>query len=168
MPETLHVAIVDDHPLFREGVAHTLAAQPDIEIVGEGESAADAIRIAAERIPDVMLLDVSMPGSGLSAVREIAATFPVIKLVMLTVSEDEDDVTAALRAGARAYVLKGVAARDLVRIMRAVASHREDRQAPHDEHLAEAPGAQPRRGGAAGPCQRAPGTLMISDGRAAP
>ena len=68
MPETLHVAIVDDHPLFREGVAHTLAAQPDIEIVGEGESAADAIRIAAERIPDVMLLDVSMPGGGLSAV----------------------------------------------------------------------------------------------------
>ena len=101
MPETLHVAIVDDHPLFREGVAHTLAAQPDIEIVGEGESAADAIRIAAERIPDVMLLDVSMPGGGLSAVREIAAAFPVIKLVMLTVSEDEDDVTAALRAGAR-------------------------------------------------------------------
>jgi two-component system, NarL family, nitrate/nitrite response regulator NarL len=122
MPEMLHVAIVDDHPLFREGVAHTLAAQPDIEIVGEGESASDAIRIAAERIPDVMLLDVSMPGGGLSAVREIAAEFPVIKLVMLTVSEDEDDVTAALRAGARAYVLKGVAARELVRIMRAVAS----------------------------------------------
>ncbi len=122
MPETLHVAIVDDHPLFREGVAHTLAVQPDIEIVGEGESATDAIRIATERIPDVMLLDVSMPGGGLSAVREIAAAFPVIKLVMLTVSEDEDDVTTALRAGARGYVLKGVAARELVRIMRAVAS----------------------------------------------
>lgn len=122
MPETLHVAIVDDHPLFREGVAHTLGAQRDIEIVGEGESATDAVRIAAERIPDVMLLDVSMPGGGLSAVREIAAAFPVIKLVMLTVSEDEDDVTAALRAGAKAYVLKGVAARELVRIMRAVAS----------------------------------------------
>jgi two-component system, NarL family, nitrate/nitrite response regulator NarL len=122
MPETLHVAIVDDHPLFREGVAHTLAAQPDIEIVGEGESATDAVRIAAERIPDVMLLDVSMPGGGINAVREIAAAFPVIKLVMLTVSEDEDDVTAALRAGARGYVLKGVAARELVRIMRAVAS----------------------------------------------
>jgi two-component system, NarL family, nitrate/nitrite response regulator NarL len=69
-----------------------------------------------------MLLDVSMPGGGVSAVREIAAAFPVIKLVMLTVSEDEDDVTTALRAGARGYVLKGVAARELVRIMRAVAS----------------------------------------------
>ena len=122
MAETLHVAIVDDHPLFREGVAFTLGAQPDIEIVAEGESAADALRIAAERIPDVMLLDVSMPGGGLSAVRQIAAQYPVIKTVMLTVSEDEDDVTAALRAGARAYVLKGVAARELVRILRAVAA----------------------------------------------
>jgi two-component system, NarL family, nitrate/nitrite response regulator NarL len=122
MPESLHVAIVDDHPLFREGVAHILSAQPDIEVVGEGESAADAIRIAAECMPDIMLLDVSMPGGGLNAVREIATAYPVITLVMLTVSEEEDDVTAALRAGARAYVLKGVAARELVRILRAVAA----------------------------------------------
>ena len=122
MAETLHVAIVDDHPLFREGVAHTLGAQPDVEVVAEGESAADAVRIAAERMPDVMLLDVSMPGGGVEAVRQIAAAYPVVKTVMLTVSEDEDDVTAALRAGARAYVLKGVAARELVRILRAVAA----------------------------------------------
>jgi DNA-binding NarL/FixJ family response regulator len=122
MAESLHVAIVDDHPLFREGVAFTLGNQPDVEVVAEGESAADALRIAAEQIPDVMLLDVSMPGGGLSAVRQIAAEYPVIKTVMLTVSEDEDDVTAALRAGARAYVLKGVAARELVRILRAVAA----------------------------------------------
>jgi len=122
MSETLHVAIVDDHPLFREGVAHTLGAQSGVEVVAEGGSAADALRIAAERIPDVMLLDVSMPGGGLDAVRQIAAAFPVVKVVMLTVSEDEDDVTAALRAGARAYVLKGVAARELMRILRAVAA----------------------------------------------
>lgn len=122
MPESLHVAIVDDHPLFREGVAHILSAQPDIEVVAEGESAADAIRIAAEAIPDIMLLDVSMPGDGLNAVREIATSYPVISLVMLTVSEEEDVVTAALRAGARAYVLKGVAARELVRILRSVAA----------------------------------------------
>jgi two-component system, NarL family, nitrate/nitrite response regulator NarL len=122
MAEPLQVAIVDDHPLFREGVAHTLGAQPDIEIVGEGESAADAVRIAGEQLPDVILLDVSMPGGGLNAVRQIANAFPVVKIVMLTVSEEEDDVTAALRAGARAYVLKGVAARELVRILRAVAA----------------------------------------------
>lgn len=122
MPEPLHVAIVDDHPLFRDGVALTLRAQPDIEVVGAGASAADALRIAAEAMPDIMLLDVSMPGGGVEAVRGIATGFPVIKVVMLTVSEEEDDVTAALRAGARAYVLKGVAARDLVRIIRSVAA----------------------------------------------
>jgi two-component system nitrate/nitrite response regulator NarL len=122
MIEPLQIAIIDDHPLFREGVVHTLGAQPDIEVVGEGESAADALRIVAERMPDILLLDVSMPGGGLNAVRQIAAAFPVVKVVMLTVSEAEDDVTAALRAGARAYVLKGVASRELARILRSVAA----------------------------------------------
>ncbi len=113
---------VDDHPLFREGVAHTLRAQPDIEVVGEGESADEAIQIASDAMPDILLLDISMPGGGLEAVREIALAYPVVKIVMLTVSEAEDDVTAALRAGARAFVLKGVPARELVRILRAVAA----------------------------------------------
>lgn len=122
MSEPLQIAIIDDHPLFREGVVHTLGAQPDIEVVGEGASAADALRIVAERMPDILLLDVSMPGGGLNAVRQIAAAFPVVKVVMLTVSEAEDDVTAALRAGARAYVLKGVASRELARILRSVAA----------------------------------------------
>lgn len=122
MVETLQVAVVDDHPLFREGVALTLAAQPDLAVVGEGVSAADALRIAADKLPDVMLPDLSMPGGGLTAVRQIAAAYPVVKLVALTVSEDEEDVSAALRAGARAYVLKGVAARELVAILRSVAA----------------------------------------------
>jgi DNA-binding NarL/FixJ family response regulator len=122
MTDTLQIAIIDDHPLFREGVAHTLQSQPGLEVVAEGASAADAIRIAGESLPDVMLLDVSMPGGGLHAARTIAASYPVVKVVMLTVSEHEDDVTAALRAGARAYVLKGVAARELVSILRSVAA----------------------------------------------
>ena len=122
MTDLLQIAIVDDHPLFREGVAHSLQAQPGLDIVAEGASAADAIRIAGDCLPDVMLLDVSMPGGGLNAVRTIAASYPVVKVVMLTVSEDEEDVTAALRAGARAYVLKGVAARELVGILRSVAA----------------------------------------------
>lgn len=122
MTDRLQVAVVDDHPLFREGVAATLGAQPGIDVVGEGVSAAEAVRLAAEKLPDVMLLDVSMPGGGLNAARQIAAASPVVKVVMLTVSEEEEDVTAALRAGARAYVLKGVAARELVGILRSVAA----------------------------------------------
>lgn len=122
MGDALQIAIIDDHPLFREGVAHTLGSQPGIDVVAEGASAADAVAIAAGQLPDIMLLDVSMPGGGVNAVREIAAAYPVVKVVMLTVSEDEEDVAAALRAGARAYVLKGVAARELVSILRAVAA----------------------------------------------
>jgi DNA-binding NarL/FixJ family response regulator len=119
--EKLQIAIIDDHPLFREGVAQTLGRQPDIEVVAEGESAEDAVAIAGMRLPDIMLLDVSMPGGGVNAARQIAAAYPVVKIVMLTVSQDEEDITAALRAGARAYVLKGVAARELVDILRHVA-----------------------------------------------
>jgi DNA-binding NarL/FixJ family response regulator len=122
MSEKLQVAIIDDHPLFREGVAQTLSRQPDIEVVAEGESAADAIAIAGVRLPDIMLLDVSMPGGGVEAARQIALAYPVVKIVMLTVSQNEDDVTEALRAGAQGYVLKGVAARELVEILRGVAS----------------------------------------------
>ena len=121
MSEKLQIAIIDDHPLFREGVAQTLGRQPDIEVVAEGDSAEDAIAIAGMRLPDIMLLDVSMPGGGVNAARQIAAAYPVVKIVMLTVSQDEEDITAALRAGARAYVLKGVAARELVDILRHVA-----------------------------------------------
>ena len=122
MSEPLQIAVIDDHPLFREGVALSLGRHPAFEVVAEGGSAADALAIAADRLPDIMLLDVSMPGGGVSAVRHIAAAYPVIKVIMLTVSEEEEDVTAALRAGARAYVLKGVAARELVAIVQAVAA----------------------------------------------
>lgn len=122
MTDLLQIAIVDDHPLFRSGVADALQRHGGFEIVAEGGTADDAIAIAALKLPDVMLLDVSMPGGGLRAVREIARSYPVVKVVMLTVSEAEDDVTASLRAGARGYILKGVAARELISILRAVAA----------------------------------------------
>lgn len=122
MTETLQIAIVDDHPLFRAGVAQALERYPDFEVIAEGDSAAQAISIAGRRLPDVMLLDVSMPGGGVNAVRQIASEVPVVKVIMLTVSEDEEDVTASLRAGAKGYVLKGVAARELAEIIRSVAA----------------------------------------------
>ncbi len=120
MRDNVRVAVIDDHPLFREGVAHTLRAEAGMEIVGEGTTAADALRLAQTELPDIMLLDVSIPGGGIHAARAIAAACPVVKIVMLTVSEEEDDVMAALKAGARAYILKGTPSREFVGILRAV------------------------------------------------
>lgn len=120
MTDNIQVAVVDDHPLFREGVVNTLAAYPDIDIVGQGHSADDALRLSRDLLPDIVLLDVSMDGGGINAARGIAAACPVVKIVMLTVSEREEDVLAALKAGARGYILKGVAARELVKIVRDV------------------------------------------------
>jgi two-component system nitrate/nitrite response regulator NarL len=116
----IQVVIVDDHPLFREGVAHTLQVDPQMEVVGQGASAEDAIRLACDLLPDLILLDIDMPGGGLSAIQAIAANCPVTKIVMLTVSSDEDNVVAAFKAGARAYILKGIAARELLSILRSV------------------------------------------------
>jgi len=120
MTDKLRIVIVDDHPLFREGVAGVLVSEPDIDVVGQGSSAAEAVQLATDLLPDIILLDIAMPGGGVQAARQIAASCPFTKIVMLTASEDEEDVTAALKAGARAYILKGVPARELVHIIRSV------------------------------------------------
>ena len=120
-PDKLRVVIVDDHALFREGLATILGAQDDMEVVGQGGSAADAIRLAGELLPEIMLLDIDMPGGGLEAAGVIADECPVTKICMLTASEADDHLVSALKIGARAFILKGVAARELVRILRAVA-----------------------------------------------
>jgi two-component system, NarL family, nitrate/nitrite response regulator NarL len=116
----LRVAIVDDHPMFRDGVAVTLAADPAIELVGQGSSAENAIQIAQDILPDVLLLDISLPGGGIQATREIARLFPYIKVIMLTASENEEHVSGALEAGARGYILKGIGAAELLRTVHAV------------------------------------------------
>ena len=119
-PDAVRIVIVDDHPLFLEGVAATLSSEPDMEVVGEGGSAADALRLATTLLPDVLLLDVTMPGGGLEAAQAVAAACPVTKIVMLTFSEAEDDVLTALKHGARGYVLKGVTSGELKAHVRAV------------------------------------------------
>ena len=120
--DKLRVIIVDDHALFREGLATILGAQPDIEIVGQGGSAQEAVRLVHDLLPEIILLDIDMPGGGLEAARTIANEFPVTKIVILTASEEDDHLIAALKIGARAFILKGVAARELLRILRAVAA----------------------------------------------
>jgi two-component system, NarL family, nitrate/nitrite response regulator NarL len=122
MTQAIRVAVVDDHPLFREGVTRSLSEIPGFEVVGEGSSSEDAIRLAAEETPDIVLLDISMPGGGLSAIQAILQRQPEQKVVMLTVSEASDDIVRALDSGARGYVLKGVGSKTLAEILTAVAA----------------------------------------------
>jgi DNA-binding NarL/FixJ family response regulator len=121
MTAPIRLAVVDDHPLLREGVVRSLGETGIFSICGEGASAADALRLASAERPDILLLDMSMPGGGLNAIREVRAVHPDLKLVVLTVSENDEDVTAALNAGARAYVLKGVGSKTLADILQSVA-----------------------------------------------
>ena len=120
--DKIRLAIVDDHSIFREGMLSVLKTEPDIEIVGQGENAEDAVRLARELLPDIIFLDISMPGGGLNAAQTIVENYPVVKIIILTGSEGEAHVMTALKTGARAYVLKGVAARELVNILHTVQS----------------------------------------------
>lgn len=120
MTERIRVSVADDHPLLLDGLVATLAAADDIEVVAKTTDALRAVRAARETQPDVALLDVTMPGGGLAAAAEIVQVSPSTRVVMLTVSEDEDDVLAAMRAGAQGYVLKGVSGRELLNIIRSV------------------------------------------------
>ena len=109
MLKLCRVAIVDDHPLFRDGVASMLTGVEGIEVVGQGATAAEALKVAQELLPDVILLDVGMPGGGVEAAASIARNCPNVRIIMLTASENEQDVASALQAGARGYILRAAA-----------------------------------------------------------
>jgi two-component system NarL family response regulator len=116
------VLIVDDHALFRRGLELVLAAEPDLDVVGEAGDGVEAIERATELTPDVVLMDVRMPGvGGIEATRRIRNAHPSTKVVMLTVSEDEEDLFAAIRAGATGYLLKEVSIDEVADAVRAVA-----------------------------------------------
>ncbi len=120
MSDSISVLVVDDHPLFRQGVVHSLGTVPDLTVVGEAANGEGALKLTRELLPDVVLLDISMPGwDGLVTAEKIATACPASVIVMLTVSEDKDKLLAAFKAGARAYVLKGVAAEELANVIRA-------------------------------------------------
>jgi DNA-binding NarL/FixJ family response regulator len=117
----MRIVLADDHTLFRDGIASLLAAWGH-EVVGQAGSGAEAVELADRLKPDAILMDVRMPGStGLEATRTIAQSHPSIAIVMLTVSEDEDDLFEAIKAGARGYLLKNLEARDLRAMLEAVA-----------------------------------------------
>jgi DNA-binding NarL/FixJ family response regulator len=117
--EEVRIVVVDDHPLYREGVARTLADDPVIEIVGQGGDTDSAVQLARQHRPDLVLLDLSMPGGGgIEALRRIRALDNPPKVAILTVSEDDDDVMRALKTGASGYLLKGIGSRELVTIVK--------------------------------------------------
>lgn len=120
MGQATSLIIVDDHALFRKGVLQALMDHGEIEVVGEGYCKDDAISLVERLSPSIALLDISMPGNGIVAAREILKRWPAVKTVMLTVSEDEDDVLQALESGATGYILKGVAAPDLIAALTAI------------------------------------------------
>ena len=128
MTDQIRVLIADDHELFRRGVIDTLTA-PDVEIVAEASDAASALEQARSELPDVILLDVSMPGgSGLDILPALHNDLPVCKVIILTVSEEEETLFSALKQGAQAYVLKGIGADELAGVIRAV--HRGETYVP--------------------------------------
>jgi DNA-binding NarL/FixJ family response regulator len=119
--EKIHILIADDHPLFRKGMRALLASLPDMEVVGEAATGDEAITLAATLQPDVILMDLQMPGgSGLAATRQIVQTSPHIRVLVVTLFEDDDSVFTALRAGARGYVLKDVDEAEMLRAIQAV------------------------------------------------
>jgi len=120
--KTLSVVVVDDHSLFRAGVVSCLERDPAIRVVAEGASGRDAIALCAAHAPEVALIDISMPDDGIAAVGEIVAMNLATRIVMLTVSENEDDVLRALDAGAVGYILKGVSGPELVTAVKTVAT----------------------------------------------
>lgn len=122
MSDSIRILIADDHPLFREGVAQSLASEPGFTVVGQAGSGEEAFALVGDLLPDVLLLDVTMPGDGgIITAGKVATAWPVVRIMMLTVSEDQDTLMAALKAGARGYVLKGVTARELANAVRVVA-----------------------------------------------
>jgi DNA-binding NarL/FixJ family response regulator len=123
MKDTVRVLIADDHPLFREGMRGRLDRMGDIAVVGEASDGDEAVRLSRELEPHVVLMDIKMPGlNGIEATREILRTNPRVGVLMLTMFEDDDSVFAAMRAGARGYLLKDSGGEGVVHAIRAVTS----------------------------------------------
>lgn len=119
----VRVVLADDHPVVRDGLSALLSSVPGIEVVGTAATGREAVRAAVTQRPDVLVLDVQMPElDGVAAAREIARTAPAVAVLMLTMFDDDDSVFAAMRAGARGYLVKGAEQEEIARAIHAVAA----------------------------------------------
>lgn len=120
---TVRLLVVDDHPIVRDGIVGMIASEPGVEVVGEAADGAEAVRLARVLVPDVVFLDLRMPGmDGVSAIREFARLGIPSRIVVLTTYDGDADVLPAIEAGATGYLLKDAPRDDLVRAIRAAAS----------------------------------------------
>ncbi|MGI8808456.1 MAG: response regulator [Acidimicrobiales bacterium] len=123
-PPALRVLIADDHPVFRDGLRLVLQSATGVELVGEATTGSEAVRAAAELEPDVVVMDLQMPGiSGIEATRQILAARPDTAVVVLTMLDEDESIMSALQAGARGYLLKESSPDDIVRAVLSVARH---------------------------------------------
>jgi DNA-binding NarL/FixJ family response regulator len=119
--ETLHILVAEDHPLFRKGMISLLSSVPEFEVVGQAATGEEAVVRAEQLQPDVVLMDLQMPEvNGIEATRKILQESPSVRVLVVTLFEDEDSVFMALRAGARGYVLKDADEEEMVHAIRAV------------------------------------------------
>ena len=118
----IRIVLADDHPVYRDGLRALIDRSPDLELVGEAATGLEVVALAASGAPDVILMDIAMPGiTGIEATRQILQAQPDTRILVLTMSEDDDSLFAAMRAGARGYLPKDADSQDLVRAIRAVA-----------------------------------------------
>ncbi|MGH3927207.1 MAG: response regulator, partial [Pseudonocardiaceae bacterium] len=120
-PETIRVIVADDHALFRRGLEMVLESEPDIEVVAEANDGNEVIALAEQHMPDLVLMDVRMPGrGGIEATQAIKDAVPHTKILMLTISDEEEDLYDAIKAGANGYLLKEISIEEVAGAIRSV------------------------------------------------
>lgn len=144
--EPIRILLVDDHALFRDGVASLLAEQEDFEVVGEAQDGEEALKKARELMPDLILMDIYMPGvDGLTATRRIKEDMPYVKIVILTVSEEDQNLFEAVKSGAQGYLLKKEGAQRFLDLLRGVSRGEAPMSPPMAAKILNEFARQPRR-----------------------